>query len=62
MMRKILVMMQEKLLKLRQSRCLLLHLLLSLSSTGSLVQAILTHIFKTCSKGFRLTWITASRD
>jgi hypothetical protein len=37
MMRKILVMMQEKLLKLRQSRCLLLHLLLSLSSTGSQV-------------------------
>jgi hypothetical protein len=32
-----LVMMQETLLKLMQSRCLLLHLLLSLSSTGSLV-------------------------
>jgi hypothetical protein len=37
MMRKKMVMMQEKLLKLMQSRCLLLHLLLSLSSTGSLV-------------------------
>jgi hypothetical protein len=52
MMRKILVMMQEMLLKLRQSRCLLLHLLLSLSNTGSLVQAILTHIFKTCCRRF----------
>jgi hypothetical protein len=62
MMRKMLVMMQEKLLKLRQSRCLLLHLLLSLSSTSSLVQAILTHIFKTCSKGLRPTWIVASRE
>jgi hypothetical protein len=61
MMRKKLVMMQEKLLKLMQSRCLLLHLLLSLSSTGSLVQAILTLTFRTCSKGSRLTWMAASR-
>jgi hypothetical protein len=61
MMRKKLVMMQEKLLKLMQSRCLLHHLLLSLSSTGSLVQAILTLTFRTCSKGSRPTWMAASR-
>jgi hypothetical protein len=62
LMRKTLVMMHEKLLKLRQSRCLLLHLLLSLNSTGSRVQDILTHIFKTCSKGFRPTLILAFRE
>jgi hypothetical protein len=61
MMRKILVMMQEQILKLRQSRCLL-HLLLSLSSIGSLVQATLTHIFTICSKGFIPTLIPAFRE
>jgi hypothetical protein len=61
MMRKKLVMMQELLLKLMQSRCLLLHLLLSLSSSGSLVQAILILTFRTCSKGSRPTWMAASR-
>jgi hypothetical protein len=35
---------------------------LSLSSTGSLVQAILTLTFRTCSKGFRPTWMVASRE
>jgi hypothetical protein len=56
-----LMMMKELLLKLMQlSRCHL-HLLLSLSSTGSLVQAILIHTFRTCSKGSRLTWMAASR-
>jgi hypothetical protein len=61
MMRKKLMMMQEKLLKPMQSRCLLLHLLLSLSSTGSLVQAILTLTFRICSKGSIPTWMAASR-
>jgi hypothetical protein len=61
MMRKILVTMQEKLLKLRQSRCLL-HLLLSLSSIGSLVQATLAHISTICSKDFRPTLIPAFRE
>jgi hypothetical protein len=62
MMRKKLAMMKELLLKLMQlSRCLLLHLLLSLSSTGSLVQAILILTFRTCSKGSRHTWMAAFR-
>jgi hypothetical protein len=61
MMRKKMVMMQELLLKLMQSRCLLLHLLLSLNSSGSLVQAILILTFRTCSKGSRPTWMAASR-
>jgi hypothetical protein len=62
MMRKTLVMMQQQLMMLRQSRCLLLHLLLRLSSIGSLVQATLTHIFKICSKGFRPILILALRE
>ena len=60
MMRKKLAMMKELLLKLMQlSRCLLLHLLLSLSSSGSLVQAISILTFRTWSKGSRHTWMTA---
>jgi hypothetical protein len=57
MMRKTLAMRVEQLLMLRNSRCLLLHLLLSLSTIGSLLQDILILIFTTCSKGWRLILI-----
>jgi hypothetical protein len=61
-MRKKLEMMNKLLLKLMQlSRCLLLHLLLSLSSSGSLVQAILILTSSTCSKGSRHIWMAAFR-
>jgi hypothetical protein len=61
-MRKKLEMMNKLLLRLMQlSRCLLLHLLLSLSSSGSLVQAILILTSSTCNKGSRYIWMVDFR-
>jgi hypothetical protein len=62
MMSKKLEIMKKLLLKPMQlSRCLLLHLLLNLSSSGSLVQAILILTSRPCSKGSRHIWMAAFR-